>query len=178
MRSVVILALLVLPGCASAPGSAITDRDATVRVSDGSSIMRVQPTGGMASAPLAYSADAVFAVLPAVLDSLGISVGTLDSDQRVIGNTGLKLIGRLGKVALSKYIDCGQTQGFPSADTYEVHLSVLTQVHRQGATEATLATVVEAAARPMSHKGDYSRCSTKGELESRIIAQTKTRLAK
>jgi hypothetical protein len=117
--------------------------------------------------------------MASVFDSLGIAVGTLDAQKLVIGNTALKIHGRLGAVPLSRYIDCGQTQGFPSAETYDVHLSVLTQVSpgKEPNTSA-IATMVEAAARPMQFKGDYALCQTKGELEVRIPRIALQRLAK
>jgi hypothetical protein len=79
---------------------------------------------------------------------------------------------------LSRYIDCGRTQGFDSADTYDVHLSVLTQVTPGKSNGATIATVVEAAARPAQFKGDYTRCESKGEIESRIPKIATARLQK
>jgi hypothetical protein len=175
---VVMLAAAVTAGCASSPGSAISGRDQTVHLSDGSSSLRIQPNDPMSTATLPYTADAIWNVMPSVFDSLGIAVGTLDPDTRVIGNTALKVHGHLASVALSKYIDCGQTQGFPSADTYDVHLSVLTQVSPGKGSSATVATVVEAVARPAQFKGDYSRCETKGELEARIPRVVTARLQK
>jgi hypothetical protein len=177
-RLVVVMLAAVAAGCASSPGSAISGRDQTVRLSDGSTSLRIQPNDPLSTATLPYTADAIWNVMPSVFDSLGIAVGTLDPDTRVIGNTALKVHGRLGSVALSKYIDCGQTQAFPSADTYDVHLSVLTQVSPGKGNTATVATVVEAVARPAQFKGDYSRCETKGELEARIPRIVTARLQK
>jgi hypothetical protein len=177
-RLVVVTLAVVVAGCASSPGSAISGRDQTVHLSDGATSMRIQPNDPMSTATLPYTADAIWNVMPSVFDSLGIAVGTLDPDTRVIGNTALKVHGRLGSVSLSKYIDCGQTQGFPSADTYDVHLSVLTQVSPGKGNSATIATVVEAVARPAQFKGDYSRCESKGELEARIPRVVTARLQK
>jgi len=180
MRRLVVamLATAVVAGCASSPGSAISGRDQTVHLSDGSSSLRIQPSDPMSTATLPYSADAIWNVMPSVFDSLGIAVGTLDPDTRVIGNTALKVHGRLGSTPLSKYIDCGQTQGFASADTYDVHLSVLTQVSPGPGNSATIATIVEAVARPAQFKGDYSRCESRGELEVRIPRVVTARLRK
>jgi hypothetical protein len=149
-----------------------------VRVSDGSATLRVQPNDPMAIAHVPFTPDAVWNVMQSVFDSLGIAVGTLDPDKRVIGNTELKVHGRLGPVSLSRYIDCGRTQGFDSADTYDVHLSVLSQVTPGKSNGATIATVVEAAARPAQFKGDYTRCESRGEIESRIPKIVTARLQK
>jgi hypothetical protein len=178
-RLALLVVAVVLPGCASsAPGAAIAGRDQTVHLSDGTTSLRIQPNDPMAIANVPYAAEAVWNVMAAVFDSLGIAVGTLDPTTRVIGNTALKVHGRLGAVPLSRYVDCGQTQGFPSAETYDVHLSVLTQVTGGKESTSTIATIVEAAARPVQFKGDYSRCESKGELEARIPRLVAARLNK
>lgn len=177
-RLAVLMLAVVLSGCASTPGSAISARDKTVRVSDGGSTLRVQPSDPMAITNVPYTVDAVWNVMASVFDSLGIAIGTLDPDKHVIGNTELKVHGKLGPVSLSRYIDCGQTQGFPSAETYDVHLSVLTQVTPGKSNTATIATLVEAVARPAQFKGDYTRCETKGEIEARIPKIAAARLQK
>ena len=179
-RLAALLLAVVVSGCASSsPGSAIGGRDQTVRVSDGSSTVRIQPTDAMAVTNMSFAAPDVWNVMASVFDSLGIAVGTLDPQKFVIGNTALKIHGRLGSTPLSRYIDCGQTQGFPSAETYDVHLSVLSQVTpgKEPNTSA-IATMIEAAARPMQFKGEYALCQTKGELETRIPRIAAARLAK
>jgi hypothetical protein len=179
-RLTALVLAVVVSGCASSsPGSAISGRDQTVRVSDGSTTYRIQPTDAMAVANMPYAAPEVWNIMASVFDSLGIAVGTLDPQKLVIGNTALKIHGRLGAVPLSRYIDCGQTQGFPSDESYDVHLSVLTQVTpgKEPNTSA-IATMIEAAARPMQFKGDYALCQTKGELEARIPRIALARLGK
>ena len=42
----------------------------------------------------------------------------------------------------------------------------------------TITTLVQASARPMTVSGDYSRCSSKGTLEQRIVDVVKARLAR
>ena len=179
-RLAALLLAVVISGCASSsPGSAISGRDQTVRVSDGSSTLRIQPTDAMAVSNVPFATAAVWNVMASVFDSLGIAVGTLDPQKLVIGNTALKIHGRLGSVPLSRYLDCGQTQGFPSAETYDVHLSVLTQVSPgKEPNTSSIATMVEAAARPMQFKGEYALCQTKGELETRIPRIAALKLAK
>jgi hypothetical protein len=125
---------------------------------------------------VAFPVDQVWRVLPAVFDSLGIPVTLLEPARRVIGNPGFKAHRRLGAAALSRYIDCGQAQSFPSADTYDVHLAVHTQLSAGDAGTATVATMLQASARPMSYGGDYARCSSKGTLESAIATAVKGRL--
>jgi hypothetical protein len=119
----------------------------------------------------------VWAVLPAVYDSLHIPRSQVDEATHVLGNTGLKLRRRLGTIPLSRLLECGSAQGGPSADTYEVFLSILTTV--QPGTEAGtafVATTIDAQARPVSFAGEYVRCGSKGELEQRVLNSLKWEL--
>jgi hypothetical protein len=86
----------------------------------------------------------------------------------LIGNRGLQIRRELGKVRLSKYIDCGSAQARPSADFYDVNMSVVTQLVRADTANTKVVTTVDALARPVSFTGEYIRCATTGEIESRI----------
>jgi hypothetical protein len=117
--------------------------------------------------------------MPSIMDSVGIAVGTMDQASHTIGTQGFKLRGRLGKVSLSRIIDCGtSTQVGPNADSYEVYLTVLSSVKADGAAGASLSTTVEARARPINFNQGYSNCPSKGWLEIRIADLVKARLAK
>ena len=167
MRDVFALLLVAVGACASSnAGAAISSGpDVPIGTSDVRIRSNDQPTVSVIPFPL----DRVWRALPAVYDSLGIPIDQLDAANHVMGNSGFKAHKRLGKVSLSKLIDCGSTQGFPSADEYDVHLSVLTQVETQQAGPTSVATRLEAAARPMAFPGAYAKCSTKGVLESTIV---------
>jgi hypothetical protein len=122
------------------------------------------------TAKVASSLDRVWRALPAAYDSLKIPLTTLDATKHLIGNEGMKIRQRLGTVALSQYIDCGQAQIGPSADSYEVYLNITTTARAISPTETELSTVVESAAKPITFNQEYSRCSSKGSLETRIAA--------
>ena len=85
---------------------------------------------------------------------------------------------RLGKAPLSRYLDCGNTQIGPNADSYDVFLTVMTTVSPEGASGATLTTIVDAQSRPVTFNQAYSRCSSKGGIEIRIADLVKARLAR
>jgi hypothetical protein len=176
MRSVVAVVVLAGAACASSHAGSSRPTSESVRVV-GESGMNIRMAGpdGATTGNVPFSPDRVWTVLPAVYDSLGIPIATVDSKRFLIGNTGFKAHQKLGKIALSKLIDCGRTQGFPSADSYEIHLQITTQVQpkEQG---STLSTLVEAAGRPASLSGDYVKCSTNGALEAAIIAGVRDRL--
>ena len=181
VRPLLLLALVALSGCASSktaqPQTAPIE---TVRVGGGGSATLSVTTVSSVSANVGtvpFSVDRVWSVLPAVYDSLRIPRSEFDAAAHVLGNTGLKLRRRLGAVTLSRLLDCGSTQGGPSADTYEVFLSILTKVQPgPEAGTAILATTVDAQARPVSFAGEYVRCGSKGELELRVLNTVKWEL--
>jgi hypothetical protein len=125
---------------------------------------------------LAVNPDQVWKLLPGVLDTLGIPVGTLEPASRTIGNSGLKIRGRLRGVPLSRYIDCGNsTQIGPNADSYDVNLVFLAEV-RPAQGGSTVRVTLQAVAKPVNFAQDYSQCSTKGVLESRFFDILSARL--
>lgn len=181
MRRSFLLSLVVLSACATtgAPSGSQPERE-TVRVSGAGGGTLTLTSNALASVKtLPFAVDKVWAVLPTAYDSLGIQVSTLLPNDRTIGNEGFKTRQRLGKTSLSRYLSCGDTQMGPSADTYEVTLSIVTKAKPdpEAPTAATtLETTVEATARPLNFSQTPSRCSSRGELEARI-AQVALKLA-
>ena len=73
---------------------------------------------------------------------------------------------------MSKQRPCGE-----NADTFEIFLSVSSEVKADGAHEAVLATVFQASGRPVAFPGNDVRCTSTGELEGKIASLTKLKLA-
>jgi len=108
--------------------------------------------------------------LPAVFDSIGIPVAMLDQTGRRLGNEAFKVRGRLKGVSLSRYIDCGNsTQVGPNADSYEVVLTMIAEVHPADAGASSLRHTFSALARPVNFSQDYSACLSKSVLETRFM---------
>ena len=160
-------------GCASsntAPGQASTG---TARVigSTGEGTMHALSTGSepiAGESRVAAPVSKLWSALPGVYDSLRIAPGLVDPTSRMYGNRSLQIRRQLGSVRLSKYIDCGSAQARPSADFYDVNLSVITQLQAVDSTNTKVVTTVDAMARPVSFSGEYVRCATTGEIEQRI----------
>ena len=170
MRGVALaLCAAALVGCASsgasktAPGAA---NSGIARVSGGAVSTGAIPIAGAST--VAGSLDKLWAALPAVYDSVGIPVSTVDAASHLIGNRGLQIRRELGGAPLSRYIDCGYAQGRPSADFYDVNLSVTTQLESQDSGTIRVVTTVDAVGRPVLFTGEYNHCGTKGALESKI----------
>jgi hypothetical protein len=127
---------------------------------------------------LAYAPAAVWQILPWALDSLGVTVRSLEPTQKRAGNQSFAVRRKLKNVPLSRYIDCGSAQLGPNADDYDVNLSVFSEVRPAGNGASTVITTVEAAARPANYAQEYNRCTSKGLLETRLIELLKARLAR
>jgi len=177
MRVLISLSVLLLAACAAGSGGTGVQQE-TVRVVDagGGVQMRTFHTAGWVTQDVAAPLDAVWSALPAVHDSLGIPVTARDESSRTIGNDGLNVRRRLGRVGLQRYLDCGSTQGGPNAETYEVHLSVRTQVLPAATGSSRVSSTVQAQARPVNFAGDWIRCTSKNTLE-KAIAELAARLA-
>lgn len=163
---------------APTPEAAGADRQ-TVRVSAagiGSGQLTIVPSGGPNVLKVAASIDRIWKALPAIYDSLAIPLSVNDARQRVIGNEGFKLRRRLGKIPLSKYLECGRSQMEPNADEYEITLSVITRLAVIDSAQTKVTTTVEASARGLQFAGQGANCSTTGTLEIKLQALLKNAL--
>lgn len=188
MRLLGTFAFLGLAACASGGGSSAVGGVHTQTISVGGGAAgagreSMSIGGGAAAAgPTTHTIDAatdrVWKIMPAVFDSLSVPVTRIDATQKIIGNEGFKIRQRLGKLALSRYIDCGQAQIGPNADSYEVYMVVLVQV-KPAATNAANSSVIttfQSQARPLTFSQGYSQCSSKGTLEARVVELVKGQL--
>jgi hypothetical protein len=183
MRLAVLLPLALLvsaAGCSSAPQPSPTATPQTVRVSGGGSgavTLGMSPSVDARASVISASLVDVWRVLPAAYEAMSIPISTMDSTTRVVGNSGFNLRRRLGSVPLVRLIDCGTTQGGPSAETYDIRLIVTTHVAAvEGGT--SVSTTVEPMGKPAAFSGEYRTCSSTGVLESRLADAVKSRLAK
>jgi hypothetical protein len=176
MRVTVLLLVMIAAACASEPRESSPATPRTVRIIDGTGHVTQISTDASSSASavtMELTPDQAWRGLLAAYDALGIPVASMDAGTRFLG-ANVRTRGRLGGVRLSTYLDCGRTQGGPSADTYDVHLVVETRL-QPGELETTrVSTLIEATARPSSFAAAPVRCSSTGALERRILAEIRT----
>lgn len=181
MRRGTLLWMLALVGCASGGGAGRAPVSQTVRVIGPTATQSIPLTSGAdasSSRALPYTVERVWRTLPSVLDSLGIPIQTMDPAKRVAGNAGFKVRGRLKNVPLSRYIDCGNSTGIgPNADTYEVHMVFLAAVQPAEGNSSSVSLTFEAMAKPVNFAQDYSQCSSRAVLETRLFDLLAARLA-
>jgi hypothetical protein len=163
---VCLVPALACAGASANPGVAPVEQH--VAVPGSGTTLSVVATSGLSSREFAAPLDKVWKVMPAVFDSLSVPVALLDPKTHAIGNRGFKVRGKLGKVGLARYIDCGTTQIGPNAESYDVTLTLTTTLASTtgGATAMTID--FEASAKPMAFSQEPFRCSTKGNLEQRV----------
>jgi hypothetical protein len=181
MRPFSILASVLIAGCASGGASSKSGpapappMDARIAGAEGSAA----PTDAPHSATVVFRADSVYHALPWAYAALGMPVRAVDVKQNALGTGGMKVHAKLGKVPLSRYIDCGSAiQGMSSADTYDVILTVVTTVKAIAAGGSDIATTVIASAKPPQYSSEYFTCGTKGVIEARIIELVNEQLKK
>jgi hypothetical protein len=140
--------------------------------------MLVSTTGNISSyrGSVAFPTERVWSVIRAVYDSLAIPVTIFDPASHTIGNAALRVRRRLGETALSKYLNCGSTQGGSSADTYEIQMSVTSVVAPEESGTTSIVTTVQGQGRPITLSSEYTTCSTTGGLEMRVLEAVKARL--
>jgi len=172
-------AALAATACASGAGQS-TDVSTTpapqqITTSSGQNIrFNTTATVVAVSEAVAVGADSAFNLLIKVYAELQIPTTILDGRQRRLGNPALKIRRRLGGVSLVKYLECGNKDGVPNAETYDVVLNISSGVAAVAEGRATVSTRVEGvASHPIYGASNQMLCSTTGELEKRIAASVK-----
>jgi hypothetical protein len=176
MRALGALSLIALSACASS-GNASSRPDETVRIvgTGGGNVTLTSNTYAhvsRVSAPI----DRVWLAMPAAFEALSLPITGVDTITHVISNDGLKLRRQLGKTPLSRFIDCGSTQIGENADSYDVHLTISVQLKPDEGGITRFETMFEAMAKPVAFSREYSRCTTRGVLETRLVDAVKAQL--
>lgn len=179
-RAIAVGACVAAAACASSGGGASSSTSPapttmeTTRIAAGSGTMTMTTNRDIATneKTIGYPIDRVWAAVRAAYDSVAVPVAIFDGASHSVGNSALRVRRRLGDVALSKYLNCGSTQGFPSADTYEIQMSVLTQLQvdpASGGVGTIVLTTVQGQGRPMTISSEFTPCSSTGGLEKQIV---------
>jgi hypothetical protein len=173
MRRLAVVSAVLFAACASSQGPSVAPTpDQTVRVMSGTAssttAMTMVPTDDPSQRLMYAPAAKVWNALPAVFDSLGFPITDRNIEARTLGTSSLKLRHRLGNVALSRYMDCGSTQGSPSADNYDVLLTFIAQLVPSG-DSTNVTTRMTALARPTFVSGEYVNCGSTRTLEKRFF---------
>jgi hypothetical protein len=110
----------------------------------------------------------VWAVLPEVYEELGIPVTESSSGMKTLGNPGFRTR-NLGGERVSQFVDCGRSNSGALANLYDVTLTISTSVADAPEGGATVATTLDAWARPRMTNGNPVHCLSKTTLEQRLV---------
>ena len=182
-------AAVLVAACASASSSGPTPvaappsappREETTRVDMGGfAAYEVRTTSDDRAVEATYTTttDKLWTALPAVYDSLGIKLTTMNSAGRTLGVQNLRIRRRLGGEAISRSLACGTgITGEDNADSYDVLVTVMSAVEPRGGDQAVLRTWVQGTARAPGTSGGPVRCGSSGWLERRIAQLAAARL--
>lgn len=118
----------------------------------------------------------VWKAVPDAYAELGIEVGTVDPENRVIGNPKLVARGRLAGQPLTRWVSCGvDAFGVPLSNAHRVELSVLSEVRSSPDGGTAVETRVGGVAL-RSASGANAVCTSTGKLERRIAQAIRERV--
>jgi hypothetical protein len=137
------------------PNSALSIN--TISVNSGSNTLIVAPI------------EATWTALNLVYGELGIPITTLVDAQHLIGNDAYKVRRRIGKIPMMKILDCGNAQGIPNAETYDIMMSISSTLAVNAKGGTNLLTRIDATGKSPNFSRDASvNCASSGELEKQI----------
>ncbi len=177
LASVVSLAACGATGGASAPATPMPLAGLGGNTATGVSNMQVMVGGSEQKAVVRASREAVWAKLPAAYEWLGVPLTDRDETAFRLGNLQLKARRALNGLPLRSIVDCGSDLNGEKAETYDIRLTLETTVASTSSPDvAELTTMVTAVGRSPNFNNGEINCSTKGELERRILRFVRTQL--
>ena len=173
-HSPLVLLLVLGTACASAKpgGSETTVAPSTAALVSGNlaSTMNIGLTNtyvAMAT-PVSVGPDSAFQVLTRVYAMLELPVAPANG-KRAIGNDEIKIRRRIAGIPMQNVLDCGDKQGLPNAETWDIHMNLLSYVEAMPDGKAQVLTRIQATGNPTDVSNrDLTPCSTRGELEKKI----------
>ena len=176
-RSFALPALMpLLAACASQTSNSPVGtgtRSVTIATAEGTQNLRIRSDDHANEQVVALPPDAVWKALPAVYDSLGLPLSTINKNAMTMGVEGQKIRKSLKGVPLSRYFDCGTTQIGANADSYEITLMLMTRVTPANGNMSKVEVTTVAQARPVERRQNPVNCDTKGVLDAKLFAMLK-----
>jgi hypothetical protein len=179
-----VIAATLLTGCGPTGGAGGGTSPVPVTVS----AQHGGTTGGMAgmtmmvgsagqTARVGASREAVWAKLPGAYESLGLPLSFKDDARFRLGNDQIKARRALNGVQMRTILDCGSDLNGEKAETYDIKLTIETTVAVSASADvAEVTTMVSGLGRSPNFGNNDISCSTKGELERRILRYVRTQL--
>ena len=127
---------------------------------------------GLTSGTLAGHPDSIFAALPGVLADLGLAPKAMVTEGRTLGIKKHRLVRRLGKHPISRFLSCGDGLTGPNADSYYVYLDMRLELGPLPANQTALEMFVAAEAVNVPD-GQNVRvgCASTGVFENQLVTR-------
>lgn len=139
--------------------------------------MTLMVGGAGQTARVAASRDSVWAKLPGAFEWLGLPLGFKEDARYRLGNDQIKARRVLNGLQMRTLVDCGSDLNGEKAESYEIRLTIETTVSLGPTADAAdVTTTVSALGRSPNFGNSDVTCSTKGELEKRILRYVRDQL--
>jgi hypothetical protein len=123
------------------------------------------------------SMDAAWTALNVVYADLKIPITTLVDAQHLVGNESFKVRRRIGDIAMQRILDCGNAQGIPNAETYDIVMTISSILAPNPKGGLNLLTRIDATGRsPNFARENAVACHSSGTLEKDIAERVRKKL--
>lgn len=183
-RSLAPLVVIALAACTSSTPSSDALRSSpsvrrsvvTVETSEADRISFEVPTGGeISTGRVPAAVDELWPALGETYAQLGLEVNTVDTGARLLGVKHQR-VRRIGGKRPSEYLDCGSGLNGIFANSYDVTLTVLTQLRPAPGGGTDVHTLLHATAKDPAHGNNAVQCASTLKLERRILDELQGRV--
>jgi hypothetical protein len=174
---VAVLVALSVAGCAGSKGGSAANPTPTtittvtqriVTPSSNININTIDVNSGYTQL-IVGSMDAAWTALNVTYSDLKIPITTLIDKQHLIGNETFKVRRRIGRLPMQQILDCGNAQGIPNAETYDIMMSISSTLTTNPKGGLNLVTRIDATGKSPNFSRESSvTCHSAGALEKEI----------
>jgi hypothetical protein len=121
--------------------------------------------------------DAAWTALNVAYSELKIPITTLVDAQHLLGNENFKVRRRVGDIPMQQILDCGNAQGIPNAETYDIVMTISSYLAPNPKGGLNLITRIDATGRsPNFARENAVACHSSGTLEKDIAERVRKKV--
>lgn len=182
---VLLVATVTATGCASGSSSGapatpnVTVTPVTQRIVTPGTTLNINTVDVNAgySQVVIGTMDAAWTALNVVYSDLKIPITTLVDAQHLLGNESFKVRRRVGDIPMHQILDCGNAQGIPNAETYDILMTISSFLAPNPKGGINLITRIDATGRsPNFARENAVACHSSGSLEKDIAERVRKKL--
>jgi hypothetical protein len=134
-----------------------------------------QNTSAASKAVIAVPIDKAWQALAKAYALIPIPTTEVDAASHRLGNSAFKVRRKLGNIQLRNALDCGGDDSNPNADSYEITLSVRSQMSVDPSGGTMLQSFVEGVGKnQLTNSSNQVPCYSSGAIETRILDLVKS----